>query len=80
MEDIDVGMPDASAILNRETEDDDEDQDNDDKTDGDDSGNDKSKKGKNTSGGGITLSGLLNAIVRMICLPKRQSDKCFHSR
>jgi hypothetical protein len=80
MEDIDVGMPDASAILNRETEHDDEDLDDDDKTDGDDSGDDSPKKGKNVSGGGITLSGLLNAIVRRIYLPKRQSDECFHSR
>lgn len=65
MEDIDVGMPDASATLNRQDNDDantEDDSNADENESGDGEGKQRKKKG--SSGGGITLSGLLNAIVR----------------
>ncbi|KAJ9095324.1 hypothetical protein QFC21_005690 [Naganishia friedmannii] len=60
MEDIDVGMPDGSLTLNR-LDGDDEDDNEDDDSEGSNKRKDKKNKGV-ARGGGVTLSGLLNAI------------------
>jgi hypothetical protein len=57
MEDIDVGMPNTNGITNRMDESDDEEEIDEDRSKG--SRRNKSSK----SSGGVTLSGLLNAIV-----------------
>ncbi|KAJ9114791.1 hypothetical protein QFC24_007110 [Naganishia onofrii] len=62
MEDIDVGMPDGSLTLNRQDgEDENEDEDEDDASESSDKRKNKKNKGA-ARGGGVTLSGLLNAI------------------
>lgn len=63
MEDIDVAMPHVSFPLDREDHADNDEVDGDEGT-REDSGGDKTIKKKNSPGGGITLSGLLHAIVR----------------
>ncbi|KAJ9107149.1 hypothetical protein QFC19_002809 [Naganishia cerealis] len=60
MEDIDVGMPDA-LTLNRQNDHDDNDRNEDDDEETSGKGKDKKNKGT-TRSGGVTLSGLLNAI------------------
>jgi hypothetical protein len=66
MEDIDVGMPEASVSLSRERED----KDARDTTGTDADGTEKGKKKKKSSNqGSVTLSGLLNAIVSHACEP-----------
>lgn len=60
MEDIDVGMPDSTASLSREE---DEEIDGMAKEDEGDSDRGPKKKKKGNKRGGVTLSGLLNAIV-----------------
>jgi hypothetical protein len=57
MEDIDVGMPNANGITNRMDESDDEEEIEEDRSKG-------SRRNKSSKpSGGVTLSGLLNAIV-----------------
>lgn len=62
MEDIDVGMPASNGSMSRGDEDDDEEQE-----DEKQHGSSRSKKPQKPKGGGITLSGLLNAIVGSAC-------------
>lgn len=74
MEDIDVGMPDGSLTLNRQDgEDENEDEDEDDASESSDKRKNKKNKGA-ARGGGVTLSGLLNAIVCLLRkAPARQA-------
>jgi hypothetical protein len=66
MEDIDVGMPEASVPISRERDD----KDGRDATGTDEEGTEKGKKKKKSSNqGSVTLSGLLNAIVSHACEP-----------
>lgn len=58
MEDIDVGMPASNGAMTRGDDDDDEDLEDDKQL-----GSSRSKKSVKPKGGGVTLSGLLNAIV-----------------
>lgn len=70
MEDIDVAIPDGSFTLNRQEDAEDNNVDIVDVTDGENSSHDKPKKKNTAFGGGITLSGLLNAIVRTTSFPE----------
>lgn len=63
MEDIDVGMPASNGAMTRGDDDDDEDLEDDKQQ-----GSSRSKKSVKPKGGGVTLSGLLNAIVSELSL------------